>query len=484
MKFMLLPISAALLTSCDGDRYALSTMIPEEYHTVLSFSDTQIKENILYEGITNTVSFKVLKGGSEPNSACSATVQILTNDELEENYGKTYQAIPQSMYTISSDLLFPPEKTSGEIGITFDSGQVDKLKEFYSDLPAGMKACIAVKIMPYKGTTVFDGSDIAVSTFSVKEIELAAGCTAKKMSLNGLNDFSQLPVANINEANSITISMPKNVINQWDILCKAEYRPDLIDAYNSEFGTDYETLPEGVFSMSSNEIMMEPGMESAEFSMVFDKTNLTGSGLYLIPIQMSTSMLNLDTGLFYILAANPVNLTQANLSSPCTASYDGSGLAALCDNTSAFWHSVYKDEPDNPEVGPYYFNDTFGHYFQIRLDTPLEDSFRFTYWVRSDYDPSASAPSEVKMYYSNADSPAEETGTPEGWQLLTTLTKEDDNLPDTSGNLYSSSAIDLQGIGQIRHLRFCVTSSSGGKTHPGQEVGAHTVISEFKIWGK
>lgn len=483
-NYLLLPVFAVLLASCDGDRYDLSTMIPDKYHAVLSFADTQIKNSTLYENISNSVSFKVLKGGSEPNSACSATIHIMTNDELAENYGKSYQVIPQSMYSISSNLIFPPEQTSADITVTFDSGQVDKLKEFCSDLPVDMKPCIAIKVIPYKGATAFEGNDIAISTFSVKEIELTAGTSAKKMSLNGLNDFSQLPMADINEANSISISMPKNVSNQWDILCKAEYRPDLIEAYNTEFGTDFEVLPDGVFSLNSTEINMGPGQDKAEFVMQFNRESLTGAGLYLIPIQLSTSMLNLDTELFYILAANPVSLTKDNFSSPCTASYDGNGLAALCDNTSSFWHSMYKDEPGNPEIGPYYFNETFGHYFQIRLDTPLWDSFRFSYWIRSDYDPFSSAPSEVRIYYSDTAQPSEETGTDNGWKELAVLTKDADNLPTGYGSVYSSGPIDLDSTGEIKHLRFCVISSSGGTAYPGREAGAHTAIAEFKIWGK
>lgn len=484
IKYLLLSVPAVLLTSCEGDRYDLSTMIPEEYHTVLSFADTQIKENILYEDINNSISFKVLKGGSELNTACSATLHILSNEELHEQYGNAYTAIPQSMYSVSSDLLFPPDKESGDVEITFDENQVDKLKEFYTDLPEGIKPCIAVKVVPYKGTTVFDGNDIAISTFSIRKIELMAGCSGGKMSLSGLNDLSSLPMANINAANSISISMPTNVSNQWEILCTAKYRPDLIEAYNAENGTDYETLPDGVFSLSANEINMTPGVNKAEFAMQFDKTNLTGSGLYLVPIELSTSMLSLDSELFYILAANTVSLTESNFSSPATATYDGSGLAGLCDNTSGFWHSVYKDEPGNPEVGPYYYDDTFGHYFQVRLNTPLEESFRLAYWVRADYDPTASAPSEVRLYYSNSAQPEEETETENGWKLLTTLTKDEDNLPAASGAFYLSGPIDLSETGQIMNLRFCVISSNGGLSHPGKEVGAHTAIAEFKLRGK
>lgn len=484
IKYLLLSVPAVLLTSCEGDRYDLSTMIPDEYHTVLSFADTQIKETVLYEDINNSVSFKVLKGGSEPNSACSATVCILDNEEVHEQYGSTYTTIPQSMYSLSSDLLFPSEKESGNVGISFDENQINKLKEFCSDLPDGIQPCIAVKIVPYKGTTVFDGNDIAISTFSIRKIELAAGFTSGKMSLSGLNDLSSLPMANMNEANSITISMPTNVSNQWDILCTAKYRPDLIEAYNTEFGTDYETLPDGVFSLSSNEMSMSPGQDKAEFAMQFDKTNLTGAGLYLIPVELSASMLSMDTGLYYILAANTVNLTESNFSSPATATYDGNGLAGLCDNSSSFWHSVYNDEPDNPDVGPYYYDETFGHYFQIRLDTPLEDSFRLAYWVRSDYDPTASAPSEIRLYYSNAELPEEETETGTGWKLLTDFTKDEDNLPASSGAFYLSGPIDLSGTGPVRHLRFCVISSNGGNSHPGKEAGAHTAIAEFKLWGK
>ena len=496
IKFLMLSAAAALLTSCEGDRYALSTMIPDEYHTVLSFVDTQVQENILYEGITNSTSFKVLKGGSEPNSACSATVHILDNGELEENYGNKYVPIPQSMYSISSDLLFPTDKTAGDITITFDSEQVIKLKEFYADLPEGIKPCIAVKVVPYKGTTVYEGSDIAISTFTVREIELSAGCSAGKMSLNGLNDLSDLPMADINGTSSISISMPTAVSNQWDIVCTATYSPELIETYNKKYGTDYETLPEGVFSLSANEITMVSGENKAEFEMQFDKSKLTGAGLYLIPVKLTVDKLRLDTEEFYIIASNPVSLTESNFSSPATASYDGS-LAGLCDNSYSFWHSTYRNNnnPEMPEDCPYYKNETFGHYFQVRLDTPLEDSFRLAYWVRSDYDPAVSAPAKVMLYYSDAEQPGDDIDTENGWKLLDELTKDEDGLPASSGAFYLSGPIDLSNTGQIRHLRFCVTESNGGKSHPGIDeedlgldeegaTGAHTAIAEFKLWGK
>ena len=489
IKFLMLSSAAALLSSCEGDRYALSTMIPDEYHTVLSFADTQVQENILYEGITNSATFKVLKGGSEPNSACSATVHILDNGELEENYGSKYAPIPQSMYSVSSDLLFPTDKTAGDITITFDSEQVIKLKEFYADLPEGIKPCIAVKVVPYKGTTVFEGSDIAISTFTVREVELSAGCSAGKMSLSGLNDLSYLPMADINKSNSISISMPTAVSNQWNIACTATYRPDLIEAYNEEYGTDYETLPEGVFSLSTNEITMVPGENKAEFAMQFDKSKLTtGAGLYLIPVRLTVNMLSLDTEELYIIASNPVNLTESSFSSPATATYDGIGLAGLCDNSSSFWHSTYKNstDDDTPKDCPYYENETFGHYFQVRLDTPLKDSFRLAYWVRSDYTPTASAPAEVMLYYSDAEQPTEEIDTDNGWKLLDGLTKDEDNLPVSSGAFYLSGPMDLSETGQIRHLRFCVTKSNEGNSRPGIDIDtkAHTAIAEFKLWGK
>ena len=190
------------------------------------------------------------------------------------------------------------------------------------------------------------------------------------MSLSGLNDLSYLPMADINKSNSISISMPTAVSNQWDIACTATYHPELIEDYNEEYGTDYETLPEGVFSLSTNEITMVPGENKAEFAMQFDKSKLTtGAGLYLIPVKLTVNMLSLDTEELYIIASNPVNLTESNFSSPATATYDGIGLAGLCDNSSSFWHSTYKNstDDDTPKDCPYYEDETFGHYFQVRL---------------------------------------------------------------------------------------------------------------------
>lgn len=484
----ILTLSAALLASCDGDKYELQTMVPEEYHRILSFAGMQLDEATLYiTGSENYLPVKVLKGGSDPSLSSYAWLEPLTNDELKD-YGTQYQIIPEGLYSIEGNIEFAPEQESCEVNVIFSGDQTEKLLQFSESLPDGVQPCIAMRLVPGEGTSVYSDKSVVIRTIEITEPYMVASCPAEIPFLSGLPSYTMLPTAGMSSLPVISLSLAGNLENRWDIKCTARYRKDLVDEYNKKNGTSYQALEEGVVTLDS-EITVAPGTGTAEFRLK-KASEPDGAGMYLYPIEFATDKFAIDglskDNIIYLLLTSEVRMGEDNVTSPATADYDGIGISGLFDNTSSFWHTTYNDGEIDGQVYDYYEDETFGHYFDIRLDTPITHAFRFDYWIRTGYDPWRSAPSKLNIYYSDADVPA----SAEDWTLITTLTREEDSLPYLGqGDRYSSGIFNLADfeIEQIRHIRFSVTEVLGGDNYnevivPGIYPG-HICLSEFKMWG-
>lgn len=484
----ILTLSAAFLASCDGDRYELQTMVPEEYHRILSFAGMQLDEATLYiTGNENHIPVKVLKGGSDPSLSSYAWLEPLTNDELKD-YGTQYQIIPEGLYTIERNIEFTPDQKAKEVNVVFSGDQTVKLQKFCESLPDGVMPCIAMRLVPGEGTSVYSDKSVVIRTIEITEPYMVASCSAEIPFISGLSSYTMLPVAGLSDLPSISLTLAGNLENSWSIKCTAKYRKDLVAEYNEKNGTSYQALEEGVVTLDS-EITLAPGSGTAEF-LLKKTSEPEGAGLYLYPIEFTTDKFSIDglnkDNILYLLLTSEVRMGEDNVSSPATADYDGIGISGLFDNTSSFWHTTYQDGEIDGQVYDYYEDEIFGHYFDIRLDTPITHAFRFDYWIRTGYDPWRSAPSKLNIYYSNAEDP----GSAEDWTLIRTLTREEDSLPYLDhGDRYSSGIFNLSdfGIEQIRHIRFSATEVLSGDNYdevviPGVCPG-HICLSEFKMWG-
>lgn len=136
IKTFLAVAAAVAVSACDGDRYDLQEMTTEPYHKVLGFQDAQYENIHLYNASEPvTLSFKVLKGGSDPQASCSMKVSAIPQEELS-GYGQAYIAVPKSYYTVDGAFDFQPGEPSKDVSVTFSAEGIAKMKSYCEEVTA------------------------------------------------------------------------------------------------------------------------------------------------------------------------------------------------------------------------------------------------------------------------------------------------------------------------------------------------------------
>lgn len=91
--------------------------------------------------------------------------------------------------------------------------------------------------------------------------------------------------------------------------------------------------------------------------------NPSSLGKYLIPIEVKHDIFIGDT--YYLILDDEIHLREDMLYAPFHVGYDGKGLIGLIDDDpKTFWHTPYKDH--------YYYDEEYGHWFQIKFDRRLD----------------------------------------------------------------------------------------------------------------
>ena len=123
-------VMAASLSSCgdlDGD-YA--SIVPEQYHTILSLNDSGVKEvNMSVADGNYTYEVAVLKGGVDKDAVTDVMIETPTQEWVDENYnekqGTNYKVLPASMYTVTDyHLKIQPGQSGKSAFITFDAEKI------------------------------------------------------------------------------------------------------------------------------------------------------------------------------------------------------------------------------------------------------------------------------------------------------------------------------------------------------------------------
>ena len=123
-------VIAGSLSSCgdlDGD-YA--SIVPEQYHTILSLKESGVKEVSMSVADGNyTYELAVLKGGVDKDAVTDVMIETPTQEWVDENYnekqGTNYKVLPASMYTVTDYHLKIRQGQSGKSAfITFDAEKI------------------------------------------------------------------------------------------------------------------------------------------------------------------------------------------------------------------------------------------------------------------------------------------------------------------------------------------------------------------------
>ena len=99
--------SLTSLGACSSSEYDLENQIPEQYNKILYLQTTGKQELTLYEtGEDNIFKYAVVKTGSEPTLPATAEVKVLTQEELDEQYGQlegvNYKILTENAYSLEN----------------------------------------------------------------------------------------------------------------------------------------------------------------------------------------------------------------------------------------------------------------------------------------------------------------------------------------------------------------------------------------------
>ena len=501
IKTFLAVAAAVAVSACDGDRYDLQEMTTEPYHKVLSFQDAQYENIRLFNGNEpETVSFKVLKGGSDPQAACSMTVSAIPQEELS-GYNQSYIAVPKSYYTVDGAFDFQPGEPSKDVSVTFSAEGIAKMQSYYDEVTAqGNQLVLGLRI---------DSEDAAVNSnkkelFRIIEVTghtFIHSIVGADNTINSLFGFDALDKCNLYDLPKLHFTL-EGIDNQWESTFTVRYRKDLVERYNRMNGTSYSTLDEGVIGFSENKTLA-PGENEITISLVKGTKEIHDAAqLYLFPVEVSNSMYKTDlatvesdelnNNIIYMVLGSEIKLTVDNLYAPCTAtnaqfgSSAGGELPALINNLlgddfwSSDWSNVYQSKD-------------WHHFIQVKFPQPLTEGVRLQYWNRPYYNP---CPTEIEIWVTDKAS-VEERDPKDGWVLLGSFNMRDDGLPVSaareapwsSPSYIFSEMPELSGK-SITYMRFCMVKSQDSGGHGEQELGygdfrANSAsISELKVWGK
>lgn len=452
-------------------------------------------------------SFPVLRK-SEDGLECKADIELLTESELASQ-GRHYIQIPAEYYEITTSVEFR-QNDEAAVEISFKTEKASEVAEFItSGRNSDKSPCIAIKL-DVEGNEGIKADSKAGFLIISWSYENASFCrlSAKEEGADiplyiDLVPFSDIKTVSVNHLSSYRINVSHS---SGEIIGAVKVKAVFDEAMAKEYAETYryDPLPADAVSLSEN-IEITKDVTSGSFSIDIDKSRLTGNGLYMAAVTLTSDNAEIDNTQFFFLVESPISYDgnwidyggsiepedsegwidyqNTYLFSPATQGGDGY-LGGLFDRQAWHWHSTYGD--------PYYVNETFGHFVQIKLTEPASHGLRFNYWIRKMDpwgNPDGYAPSKLDIWYSTAvDIDNANSDTDGNWQKLTTLTRESDGLPYQEwGEMYSSPAMSLEGLGEITYLRFCFMERTvdGQVNYLGRDDGnnACVAIAEMRIWG-
>lgn len=483
------------LTGCDGDRYDLQTMATEAYHKVLSFQDSQNQDITIYDsGEPVTLTFRVLKGGSDPDDPCSMNVVPLSQEQLN-SVNSSYTAVPRSYYTIEGRYDFEAGDKAKDVNVSISADGIRKMRTYAEEISQeGRELVLGLKIES-DDATVYSGKEVIYLRFDISTVMFGHEIIGADNAMNNLPDFDELDKCSLFDLPKIRFTL-LGTENQWNSTFTVKYRKDLVEEYNNRYKTSYSALDEGVVSFGSEEVQVNPGENDAYVTLVKGTGEIPDvTAMYLFPIEIHNSNFSTDlatsaddflhNNIYYLVLSSEVSVNLNDLYSPCSATghgaSDGQGLSALIDNNliDNFWSSNW----DNS-----YQSKDWHHFIQVRFNEPLTDAMRVQYWSREYTKPN---PYQIQIYVTDK-SEVEERDSKDGWILLCDVNGDDDGLPVDSMDSWSTMAFDFSGIPElegkdIRYMRFCIVQTRDNNDFVPKEVGygsSSASITELKVWGK
>lgn len=146
--------------ACDDSEYDLQTLVPDDYHAVINVQDdTDLSERIYDTGRPETLTFTVLRGGSDPSIAIEAEAVPMTQKELSL-IDEDYVLLPGGYYTLDGAIAIPAGEGADKITVSFSAEQLRAIRELNAGLEAPKSYCLALNLLSDNASVFGDKSRI------------------------------------------------------------------------------------------------------------------------------------------------------------------------------------------------------------------------------------------------------------------------------------------------------------------------------------
>ena len=333
----------ACLGACDSSEYEFDNMIPDIYNKILYLQTNGKQELTLYDtGERNRFSYSVIKSGSEPKSTATADVNVLTQEELDEQYGQlegvNYKLLTTNAYSLENAHM------------DFASGDMYKTVTVAVD-PDAVKADMeadpdAVWVLPLYVSSEADSINADRNSVFLQFTEIIAPSV----------QFSNTSVNVIEKQYGLVETFTQEVPfkldvenTSWDITCDFAVDASYVDTYNESHDTSFKLLDANYYSFNG-QMALPQGTTETSLVITVEGGSLE-PGDYMLPIRM------VDTSLFtptegkdlYTLAFRIVGTQLDRTGWSVTANSEtvsgGTGGASdvLDDDVNTYWHSKWNN---------------------------------------------------------------------------------------------------------------------------------------------
>lgn len=399
-----------LLAACNESEYDLENLVPEEYHKILYVNNSGKQELTLFDTEEdNTYTFSVFKAGSDPYQTASVDVNILSQEEVDNEYsqleGVSYKVLSTDCYSLDATHLdFPIEDRYKQVNIALKPQLVKSLMATDPE---------SVWVLPLHVTSESD-------SINANKDELFLQIMGVIMPALGFTDISlTVDQYNYGSASDFTknIGVGLDTDNQWDITGQLVIDEAYLSDYNEENGTAFQVLPEGTYTIPES-VTLTAGITNSSISVEVSASMLE-PGDYMLPIRIesvSQFAISSDKAVYPLavrIMAPELSRTgwkaEANTEELWGEGASGKVGCALDGDLGTYWHSMW-----NTGVNP-------GMPYEIIIDTQSEYTFSQFALVQRQHDEYMDTASG-KFYVSSDKTSWTEVGSFSMQQIMTAQT--------------------------------------------------------------
>lgn len=434
------------VVSCDESDYDLNEIVPQESYKILYIRDNGEQEvSLLNTGEKQSYTFTVIKGGSDPSLTAEADIRLMSQSEVDEQYGdidgSDYRIIPAESYTLPESLHINigTDEEYQTFTVSLDAALI---KEAMDKKPEA-KYVLPLKLVSETDRVNQDKSEL-VMNFVIQTPQITF--TTNLYEQNVYTTYTL----------SVGATLQNLEKNEAEVSCLVDTGDDIdliTYIYNQENGKTYEPFPASTNLQftNGNKMVFASGTMDSTVELLINANGLEEDVDYLLPLRLTadegTGTFELSEDYYYVIISSGlprIYLEEDQVTSPYsyhnTSSKDGQGTSALIDDDEkTYWHGEYdgNEEYYNP-------NDTYGQYIDVALKEPI-NIMQFFYKTRYN----ASVCIQKLTIYTSTDG--------ENWTELKTFTEEIDQLPQGMGSEYTSPI--LESDTSYSYIRFSVTKA-------------------------